>query len=61
MHLAAAVDAPVIGVFGPSSPKRTRPWGSQSAWLGGDGVWPDLPMVMAQVERRMMRSDPGET
>jgi heptosyltransferase-2 len=60
MHLAAAVGAPVIGLFGPSSPKRTSPWGSQSTWLGGDGVWPDLPTVMAQVERQMLRSDSGE-
>ena len=60
MHLAAAVDAPVIGVFGPSSPKRTRPWGSQSTWLGGDGVWPDLPMVMTQVEQQLMRSRTGQ-
>lgn len=51
MHLAAAVDAPVIGIFGPSSPKRTRPWGSRSSWLGGDGVWPDLATVMARVEQ----------
>jgi heptosyltransferase-2 len=61
MHLAAAVDAPVIGIFGPSSPARTRPWGAQSTWLGGDGVWPDLATVMAQVDRRMLRSDSGET
>jgi heptosyltransferase-2 len=61
MHLAAAVDAPVIGIFGPSSPARTRPWGSRSTWLGGDGVWPALPTVVAQVDRRMRRSDSGET
>lgn len=60
MHLAAAVGAPVIGLFGPSSPKRTSPWGSQSTWLGGDGVWPDLPTVVAQVERQVLRSASGE-
>ncbi len=60
MHLAAAVDAPVIGIFGPSSPARTRPWGGQSTCLGGDGVWPDLATVMAQVDRRMVRSGSGE-
>jgi heptosyltransferase-2 len=56
MHLAAAVDAPVIGIFGPSSPKRTRPWGSRSSWLGGDGAWPDLATVMARIERETSRS-----
>ncbi len=61
MHLAAAVDAPVIGIFGPSSPARTRPWGGQSTWLGGDGAWPDLATVMAQVDRRMLRSGSGAT
>ena len=55
MHLAAAVDAPVIGIFGPSSPKRTRPWGSRSSWLGGDGAWPDLATVMARIERETSR------
>lgn len=61
MHLAAAVDAPVIGIFGPSRPARTRPWGGQSTWLGGNGVWPDLATVMAQVDRRMVRSGSGAT
>jgi heptosyltransferase-2 len=60
MHLAAAVDAPVIGIFGPSRPARTRPWGAQSTWLGGDGVWPDLDTVMVQVDRRMVRPGSGE-
>ncbi|MEI7447360.1 MAG: glycosyltransferase family 9 protein, partial [Burkholderiales bacterium] len=45
MHLAAAVDAPVIGVFGPSDPARTHPWGPRAAWLGG-GDWPTVPAVV---------------
>jgi heptosyltransferase-2 len=40
MHLAAAVDAPVIGVFGPTEPHRTRPWGPHARALGGGGAWP---------------------
>lgn len=46
MHLAAAVDAPVLGVFGPSDPARTRPWGRRSAWVGG-GAWPAPDTVLA--------------
>lgn len=26
MHLAAAVDTPIVAVFGPGSPSKTRPW-----------------------------------
>lgn len=26
MHLAAAVDVPVIGIFGPTNPRKWRPW-----------------------------------
>lgn len=40
MHLAAAVDAPVLGVFGPSEPARTRPWSPDARYVGGDGRWP---------------------
>lgn len=49
MHLAASVDAPVIGVFGPGDPRRTRPWGARARWLGGDGAWPDVKAVDAAV------------
>ena len=45
MHLAAAVDAPVLGVFGPGDPRRTRPWGPRAHWLGGDGAWPSAKAV----------------
>jgi ADP-heptose:LPS heptosyltransferase len=33
MHIAAAVGAPVLGLFGPSSPDRGRPFGEQHAVL----------------------------
>lgn len=47
MHLAAAVDAPVVGVFGPSDPDRTHPWGAHARWAGGRGRWPDVKAVVA--------------
>jgi heptosyltransferase-2 len=52
MHLAAAVDAPVIGVFGPGSqPGRTHPWGRSARWLGGPDGWPELRDVLDGIER----------
>jgi heptosyltransferase-2 len=46
MHLAASVDAPVLGVFGPGDPRRTRPWGARAHCLGGDGAWPSANSVV---------------
>jgi heptosyltransferase-2 len=50
MHLAAAVGAPVVGVFGPSDPARTRPWGPRAAWAGGAGAWPSVLQVLDGLE-----------
>ena len=30
MHLAAAVGAPVVGIFGPTNPVKWRPWGERT-------------------------------
>lgn len=45
MHLAAAVGAPVVGVFGPGDPRRTRPWGTRALAIGGAGRWPGVKEV----------------
>ena len=29
MHMAAAVGTPVVAIFGPTNPERTRPFGTQ--------------------------------
>lgn len=50
MHLAAARDAPVLGIFGPSAPARCHPWGPRARWLGGDGRWPGQAEVEAVVD-----------
>jgi heptosyltransferase-2 len=47
MHLAAAVDAPVLGVFGPGEPARSGPWGPSARAIGGRGRWPDVKTVAA--------------
>jgi heptosyltransferase-2 len=51
MHLAAAAGAPVLGVFGPGDPARTRPWGPGARWIGGNGDWPTVEAVASEVMR----------
>lgn len=45
MHMAAAVGAPVVGIFGPGDPSRTSPWGGH--YVGGYEGWPDLDAVLS--------------
>jgi len=40
MHIAAAVGADTVGIFGATEPRRTRPWGAN--YVGSLGQWPDL-------------------
>ena len=48
MHIAAAVGAPVLGIFGVGDVARTRPWGGN--YVGGSGHWPDLAEVWNAVQ-----------
>jgi heptosyltransferase-2 len=50
MHLAAAVGAAVVGVFGLGEPWRTRPWGG--GWLGSERGWPSHDDVLHAVTSR---------
>lgn len=45
MHLAAAVDAPVLGIFGVSDPGRTAPWGLRARAIGSSAGWPEVVTV----------------
>jgi len=47
MHLAAAVGAAVVGVFGVSDPGRTRPWSPRAQTVGDAGGWPAVDQVAA--------------
>jgi heptosyltransferase-2 len=46
MHLAAAVGARVLGVFGVGDPGRTRPWGPRARHIGSADGWPTADAVM---------------
>mgnify|MGYP003334764467 CR=1 FL=1 len=51
MHLAASVGAPVIGIFGPGDPARTRPWSERGHAVGGRGRWPPIEEVLGELAR----------
>lgn len=44
MHIAAAVGANTLGIFGASDPQRTRPWGAD--YIGTLGQWPTVSEVL---------------
>ncbi len=47
MHLAAAVGAPTLGVFGDTSPVRHAPSGEAASWVGELGRWPGVDETLA--------------
>jgi len=49
-HLAAAVGANLISVFGVTSPARTRPRSARALLLGAEGSWPSYAQVANAVE-----------
>ncbi len=38
MHIAAAVDIPTLGIFGPTNPELQGPWNPHSSWVRLDGL-----------------------
>lgn len=49
-HVAAAVGARLVSVFGVTEPARTRPWGTTVTLVGSDRGWPRYEEVGAAVE-----------
>lgn len=47
MHIAAAVGAKTLGIFGVSDPQRTHPWGGD--YIGTQGSWPTLTDVLKRL------------
>jgi len=43
MHLAAAVKTPVVGIFGPTNPRKWRPWGQRVAVVTAQDVCEQAP------------------
>ena len=49
-HLAAAVGAPLVSVFGVTQPEKTRPWGPRVRMVGSGAGWPTYEEVLATVD-----------
>ncbi|SAI33501.1 heptosyltransferase II [Bordetella ansorpii] len=50
-HIAAAVGARQLTLFGVTQPERTGPWSPTASCLGSDGNWPPPDAVRTQVLR----------
>jgi heptosyltransferase-2 len=46
-HVAAAVNAPLVSVFGVTEPSKTRPWGPSARLVGSERGWPNYEEVLA--------------
>jgi heptosyltransferase-2 len=55
-HVAAAVGAPLITLFGVTDARRTGPWSSTAVQLGSAEEWPSFDEVAAAVRARLERS-----
>jgi heptosyltransferase II len=49
-HLAAAVGARLISVFGVTEPEKTRPWSSRATLVGSKKGWPSYQEVRSAVD-----------
>ena len=58
-HLAAAVGAPLVGVFGVTDPTKTRPLGRAVQIIGGASGWPPYGQVADAVAEALGRSAPA--
>ncbi len=49
-HLAAAVGARLISVFGVTEPEKTRPWSTRATLIGSSHGWPSYADVRSAVD-----------
>jgi heptosyltransferase-2 len=52
-HVAAAVGAPLVTIFGVTEPGRTRPWTPVADLVGGSHGWPEFDTVWERVQARL--------
>ena len=54
-HVAAAVGARQVTIFGVTDRQRTRPWSARAICVGADGAWPDMAAVIAAIDEALSR------
>jgi heptosyltransferase-2 len=47
LHIAAACQTDVLGIFGATDPQRTKPWGGR--FLGAKDQWPTLEEILTAI------------
>ena len=55
-HVAAAVGAPLVTLFGVTDARRTGPWSTRAVRVGGADGWPGFDEVMSAVRRQLASS-----
>ena len=53
-HVAAAVGARQVTIFGVTEPDRTRPWNPRAVGAGRFGAWPAPAEVLAAIDRALI-------
>jgi len=54
-HVAAAVSARQVTIFGVTDRARTGPWSQRAVCVGADGAWPEVDEVVAAIDDAMQR------
>jgi heptosyltransferase-2 len=52
-HVAAAVGARQVTIFGVTDRHRTGPWSARAVCVGGNGRWPEVPEVVAAIDEAL--------
>jgi heptosyltransferase-2 len=57
-HVAAAVGAPLVTLFGVTDARRTGPWSAHAVRVGSADGWPSFSEVAAVVRRQLVARQP---
>ena len=52
-HVAAAVGARQVTIFGVTDRKRTGPWSKRAVCVGDNGAWPDVAQVLDAIDQAL--------
>jgi heptosyltransferase II len=52
-HVAAAVGARQVTIFGVTDHRRTGPWSARAVCVGENGAWPDVSQVVAAIDEAL--------